>query len=163
MAHWTTDASCRPWIYTGRDQNCLVFWRSFGRAKRWSQGISDTMAPVMGDPQHHSGGLASHMLLNFYVDSLVRHWFLLTAEDGSIVHDGLGHVAGKSLDVFYSENGILISCDPKWLQGTLRVLIGLFRKIVLADNFVKSKTMNFQMGAIRSGMSQEAFGQHSTE
>ena len=66
-----------------------------------------------------------------------------------VIYDRLGHAAVQSLGVLYAENGILGSRDPEWLQGYLNVLIGLFRRIGLMANAVKSKTMTCQPGAIQ--------------
>ena len=54
---------------------------------------------------------------------------------------GMGHTVGRTLGIFYMNDGLLVSWDPEWLQGALNVLIGLFHKIVLVANFYKSKTM----------------------
>ena len=60
---------------------------------------------------------------------------------------------GHSLGVFYAYDGLLGYQDLEWLQGALNALIGLFRRIGLADNFSRSNTMTFHPVAIRSGMS----------
>ena len=83
-------------------------------------------------------------------------------EDLAVVHDGLGHVVSHILGVFYADNGIMVCLDPYWLQEILNFFIRLFRKINLASNAAKSKTMTFQLRKITSGMSNEAFGQRST-
>ena len=47
------------------------------------------------------------------------------------------------------------SRDPDWLQHTMNVLVGLFRRYGLAANVAKSQTMTCQPGALRAGMSEE--------
>ena len=48
--------------------------------------------------------------------------------------------------------------DPEWLQGTLGVLIGLFRRYGLVANVENSKAITFHPGTLRSRMSEEAVG-----
>ena len=68
----------------------------------------------------------------------------------------------QKLVVFYSDDGMIFSRGPEWLQGYINYLIGLSRKISLEANIAKSKTMNFQSGEIQSGMSAELFNRSST-
>ena len=71
-------------------------------------------------------------------------------------NDGLGETFGKCLGVFYDEYGMVISCKPDWMQNVMNVLVGLFRRYGLAENFAKSRTMICQPGALQAGMSEEA-------
>ena len=64
---------------------------------------------------------------------------------------------GRFMGVFYADEGMIGSRDPEWLQGTINVLIGLFRRVILMTNVARSKTMTCQLGAICTGMSEEAF------
>ena len=79
---------------------------------------------------------------------MVQKWMSMIMEDTAVIHDIMGHGVGRSMGVFYAENVLVRSQDPKWLQGALNLLIGLFRKIGLMDNVSKYKTMKFQTGAI---------------
>ena len=104
--------------------------------------------------------MASTTLFNVAVGGVVRHWILLTVEYGSVIQDRLRHAVGRSLDMFYADDGFLGSREPEWFQDTLDILKGLFRYIGLAGNVANSKTMNCHTGAIRLGMSQESLGRH---
>ena len=64
--------------------------------------------------------------------------------------------------LFYADGGILVSQDSEWLQGSLNVLIILFRRIGLADNVAKSKMITYETGAIILEMLVEMFGWCST-
>ena len=44
----------------------------------------------------------------------------------------------------------------------MKVLIGLFRRIVLVDDFTNSNTMTCHLVSIRLGVLQETFGHHRT-
>ena len=47
------------------------------------------------------------MLFNVYVDSVVRNWLSVIVEDRPVVHDGLVHMVGQSLGLFYKNYGLL--------------------------------------------------------
>ena len=64
--------------------------------------------------------------------------------------------------MFYVNDGLIGSQEPDCLQWPLNALIGLFRRVVLMANIVKSRTMTCQSGAIRTGMSEEGFNWRST-
>ena len=82
----------------------------------------------------------------------------MTLEDVAVIHDGLGHAVGRSLEVLYADNGLIGLHYLEWLQGGINVLIGPFLWIGLMDNIAKSKTMTCQPGAIWLVMSEEAVG-----
>ena len=39
--------------------------------------------------------------------------------------------------LFYTDDGIVASSDPGWLQGSLRTLVGLFHQVCLQKNYGK--------------------------
>ena len=65
-------------------------------------------------------------LFNVKVNSVVGHWISLMVEDEAVIQDRPGHAVGQRLRVFYVYNGILVSQDPEWLQGSLNFLVRLF-------------------------------------
>ena len=118
-----------------------------------------TMAPSSGLPHGTTKwGLTLTTLFIVAVDSMVWHWLSMTLEDVAVIHDGLGHAVGRSLEVFYAENGFIGLRDPEWLQGGINILIGPFLWIGLMDNVAKSKPINCQLGEIWLGMSEEEVG-----
>ena len=48
------------------------------------------------------------------------------------------------------------SHNPDWLYHAMNVLVGLFIMYDLAENVSKSRTMTYQPGALREGVSEEA-------
>ena len=68
-------------------------------------------------------GMDSTALLNVVVGSLIRYWLLLMVEEGELIRDGLGYAVGRSLGVLYSDDGLLESRYPEWIQGALNFLI----------------------------------------
>lgn len=59
------------------------------------------------------------------VNSVVIHWLSFMLEDGAVVHDSLGHVLVRSLVLFCTDDRLLGSWYPEWLQGALNVIIGM--------------------------------------
>ena len=94
--------------------------------------------------------------------SVVQPWISLTVEDGSVVHDEFRKAVGRIMGVFYANDGLIGLRDPEWLQGDFNVLIGLFHRVGLVVNVAKSKTMNFQTGAIFTGIPEEDFSWRRT-
>ena len=94
------------------------------------------------------GELGSSTIFNEAVDSVVRYCISLTVEDLSSTHEELGMAVGRCMGMFYANGRMIVSRDPEWLQGTINVIIRLFRRVGLMDNVKKSKTMPFQPGVI---------------
>ena len=80
-----------------------------------------------------------------------------------MAHDELVDSAGRCLVVFYANYGMVGSRDPDWLQYSMNVLVGLFRRYGLASNVANSRLMICQPGALRSGISVEAEALKCTE
>ena len=80
----------------------------------------------------------------------------MTVEDQRVDRDRLGETFGRCFGFFYSRNGMVGSHDSDWIQHVMDVLVGLFRRYVLASNVAKSCKMTCQTGALRVGMSEEA-------
>ena len=95
------------------------------------------------------GGLTSPTLFNVAVDRMVRHWLSTKVEDNAVINDSLGHVVGRSLGVFYTNDDILGSQDQECIQVEINVSIGMFHRIGLLAKADKSKTMTCQPGEIR--------------
>jgi hypothetical protein len=58
-----------------------------------------------------------------------------------VVTQGFGDTVASKLALFYADDGLLSTRDAPWLQQALDVLTGLFRRIGLATNAMKTKTM----------------------
>ena len=56
----------------------------------------------------------------------------------------------------YADNVVVGSRYLEWLQGSLNVLIGLFRVYRLVENVTKSRAMTCQLGTLWSGMQEES-------
>ena len=79
-----------------------------------------------------------------------------------VPHDGLGLTVGRCMVMFYADDGLFGLKKPEWIQGALKMLIGLLRWYILVPNISNSKAMMCLPGEIWSGMSEEALGRKIT-
>ena len=74
------------------------------------------------------------------VDAVVRHWvtgvFSDVEERGDLGKEGMHQAAH-----FYSDNGMVASYDPCWLQGAFNILVDLFDTVGLGINIRKTVGM----------------------
>ncbi len=66
------------------------------------------------------------------------------------------------LVAFYTNNGLIASRDPIWLQEYFDVLIVLFEWIGLFTNAAKTKAMVCIPGRIREGKTEEEYAEYKT-
>ena len=92
---------------------------------------------------------------------MVRHCLFLTVEDEAVIQEGLVNTVECSLEDLCIDYGLLDSRNSDGINGSLNILIGMFRWIGLAANIAKSKTIKLYPGEIRSEMSEEMFGRNS--
>ena len=85
----------------------------------------------------------------------MSNWLTLTVGDQLVTQEGMGLVVGMCLGLFYVDDSVVGLRDPKWIQGELHVLIGLFHWYGLVENVAKYKAMKRQPGTLRSGISEE--------
>ena len=104
------------------------------------------------------GILISPTPFNLMVDTVVRNWLALAVEDQLVDQEVLGLTVGRCLGLFYDNGNMVGLRNPEWIQGTLGVLIRLFRRYGLVANVENSKAITFQPGTLRSRMSEEAVG-----
>ena len=114
----------RPWRGTGRGRKYGAFCQSSGHGRRWLPK-NGYHGPQSREPHETTQwGLTFTTLFNVLVDSVVWHWLSMTLEDVTVIHDGLVHEVGRSLEILYADDGLIGSQDPEWLQGGLNVPIG---------------------------------------
>ena len=73
-----------------------------------------------------------------------------------MAHDGLGETVGWCLGVFYAADDVVVSLNSDWLQHAMNLLVGLFRRYVMAANVTKSHTMTCHPSALQAGVLEEA-------
>ena len=114
-----------------------TYWRQLAmvvRAGRYCGAYFNGDRGVMqGDP-------LSPTIFNVVVDAVVRNWVTLMVEGaeerGKRRKEGRNHNA-----LFYSEDGMVASSDPRWLQGEFSTLVGLFDRVDMRNNVGKTVGM----------------------
>ena len=77
------------------------------------------------------------------VDAVVRHWLIVMVE-GMEEHDKRGERGQEGRHhntLFYADNGVVESSDPRWLQDAFSNLVGLFDRLGLQTNIGKTVGM----------------------
>ena len=78
---------------------------------------------TQGDP-------LSPTIFNVVVDAVVRHWVTGVIADAEEWGEQ-GKEGRHQADLFYTDNGMVASSDPCWLQGAFSTLVGLFDRLGL--------------------------------
>ena len=88
---------------------------------------------IHGDP-------LSPTIFNMVVDSVVSHW--VTGVIADIEERGKRGKEGRhQAALFYSDNGMVASSEPHWLQGDFNTPVGLFVRVGLRTNVGKTVGM----------------------
>ena len=74
-------------------------------------------------------------------------------EEKSAIHNEIRMSVGRSMGLFYADEGLIGPQDPEWLQEILSIFIGLFHRVGLMANIAKYNTMACQSRAILTRMS----------
>ena len=92
---------------------------------------------TQGDP-------LSPTIFNVAMDAVMCHWVSVllevTGERG-----GHGQEGRHQNDLLYADNNMVVSSDPRWLQGYFRTLVGLFDSVGLWTNGRKTVGMVFRL------------------
>ena len=92
------------------------------------------------------GYLISPTLFNLIIENMVHNCLVFIVEEKLFAHEGLGLTVGQCLGLFYTNNSMVGSRYPEWLQGALNVLIILLKRYGLVTNVDKYKAMMCQPG-----------------
>ena len=96
-------------------------------------GFKGARGVTQGDP-------LSPTIFNVVVDAVVRQWVTLAVEEeekrGERGKEGRHRAA-----LFYADNGMVASSDPRWLQWAFNTLVGLFERVGLCTNVGKTVSM----------------------
>ena len=101
--------------------------RYYGTAFKGERGVTQ------GDP-------LSPTIFNVVVDAVVRHWLHIATEEAER-RGGRGRERRHQAALFYADDGMVASTDPRWLQWAFTVLVGLFDRVGLKTNQRKTVSM----------------------
>ena len=74
------------------------------------------------------------------VDAVVRHWLKLATQEAERRGER-GREGRHQAALFYADDGMIASSDPRWLQWDFTVLVGLFDSVGLKTNQRKTVSM----------------------
>ena len=72
----------------------------------------------------------------------------LIYKDQAVTQEVLVLNVGICLGVFYADDSMIGAWDPEWLQNVLKIIIGIFWRYGIVENFAKSRTMTCQPRAL---------------
>ena len=107
------------------------------------------------------GDLLSPTIFNVVVDTVVQHWVAGVISDAEARED-LEQEGQHQAVLFYSDNGMVASSDPLWLQGAFNTLVGLFDRVGLRENVRKTVGMVCHPWQAAGNLSMEAYGRRFT-
>ena len=74
----------------------------------------------------------------------------------------LGKEERHQAALFYADDGMVASSDPRWLQGAFNTLVGLFDRVVLQKNSGKTVSMVCHPCQAAGNLTTEAYGRRVT-
>ena len=107
------------------------------------------------------GDPISPTIFNVIVDAVVRHWVMVMVE-GAEERGERGQEGMHQNTLFYTDNDIVASSNPQWLQGAFSTMFGLFDRVVLWNNVVKAVGMVFRPCQAAGTQSEAAYGLRMT-
>ena len=105
---------------------------------------------MQGDP-------LSPTIFNVVVDAVARQWMAVMME-GAEERGKRGKEGRHQNALFYAENDMVATPDPRWLQGTFVTLVGLFDRVVLQTNSGKTVGMFCRPCQAAGTQSEAAYG-----
>ena len=101
--------------------------RYYGTAFRGARGVTQ------GDPIYTT-------IFNVVVYAVVIHWVTVMIE-GVEERGERGQEGRYEVTLLYADDGIFASSDPRWIQGSFNILVGLFDRVGLRKNLSKTVGM----------------------
>ena len=105
---------------------------------------------TQGDP-------LSPTIFNVVVDAVVRHWVMLAVEEAE-TRGERGREGRHQATLFYADDGMVSSSDPRWLQWAFTTLVGIFDRVGLKTNMGKTFRMTCRPFPEVGNRSEAAYG-----
>ena len=109
---------------------------------------------TQGDP-------LSPTIFNVVVDAVVRHWVTLLVKEAE-AWGGRGGEGRHQAALFFTDDGVVASSDPRWLQWAFTTLVGLFDRVGLKTNTGKTFSMTYRLCTAAGNQSEDAYGRKMT-
>ena len=109
---------------------------------------------TQGDPM-------SPTKFNVVVEAVIRHWVMGVIADAEAQGD-LGKEGRNQAALFYADDGMVASSDPRWLQGAFNTLVSLFDRVCLRKNVGKTVGMVCHPCQAAGNLSTAAYGRRVT-
>ena len=90
------------------------------------------------------------------VDAVVRHWVTIAVTEAEKRRER-GREGRYQAALFYTNDGMLASSDPQWLQWAFTQLVGLFDRVGLKTNSGKTVSMTCRPCSTTGNRSEEAY------
>ena len=114
-----------------------TYWRRLTMVARargyYGTAFKGKRGMTQGDP-------LSPIIFNVVVDAVVRHWVNGLVDEAE-AKGKTGREGRHQLEVFYADNGMVVSLDPAWLQGAFKALLAIFDRVGLLTNVQKIVSM----------------------
>ena len=106
---------------------------------------------TQGDP-------LSPTFFNVVVDAVVCHWVTLAVEEA----EKRGKEGRHQAALFYADDGMVASSNPRWLQWDFNALVGLFDCVGLHTNMGKTVSMTCRPFPTAGNQSEVAYRRKMT-
>ena len=136
-----------------------VYWNTSTMVARaggyYGTGFKGERGVTQGDPLLPT-------IFNVVVDAVVRHWVTLAVEEAEMRREQ-GREGRHQATLFYADNGMVASSDPRWLQWVFTTLVGLFERVGMKMNTGKTVSMTCRPCPAVRNRSEVAYGHTMTE
>ena len=100
-------------------------------------------------------------ILNVVVNAVVMHW-VTVMQEGAEERGDHGQEGRHNNAIFYTDNGMVASSDPRWLQGDFSTLDGLLDRVGLWTNVGETVGMVCRPCQAAGTQSEAAYGRQMT-
>ena len=107
------------------------------------------------------GNLLSPTIFNVVVDAVVIHWVEVMVESADKQSRNRQEERHQNA-FYYADDGMVVSLDPRWIQGAFSTLLGMFDRVLLKTNVRKTVGMVFRQCQASVTQSEVVYGQRMT-
>ena len=114
-----------------------AYWGKIKMVERTGGYYGDAFKGARGVTQ---GEPLSPTNFNVVVDAVVRYWVTMAIDEAERRGER-GKEGRHQAALFYADNGMVASSDPRWLQWAYNALVSLFERVGLRANVGKTVSM----------------------